>query len=464
MANKLTRRDALAGGLTAVMAGGIHAGAQASQATLTAESPRPGSATLDFLADEPLVNADRARYFMAREGLDALVVTRSPNVFYLSNHWPQSDRMGWSGTTVAIFPADPARPVGLVMQGFLYYYSHSPESRFFDRLVFPYTQSVESQLEGADEAPVAAPIRTRRDNNPDLLEPREHHRRRMLSLAAEPAADARAALSRALHGLGLQAATLGIDDPGLEPILREGNDKVRVRAAENTLRRIRMAKSATEIRIMRMAAQRNVEAALAAVSRLREHGSTRELRADFFSEAGRRGNLGVFMVIDGSSSEVLNEPLTDGMAISIDCVSACRFYHGDFGRTVFIGEPPARMKKVTTAVANAWRDIQEQLRPGMRFADLPRIGQASLRRQGMDLRVSFTPHSVGLFHTDHPQPSLLGPRSLDGLVLEENMVLSVDCPVMEAGLGGTTHLEDLMLIRKEGAEPIHEVPESVIAV
>jgi Xaa-Pro aminopeptidase len=100
----------------------------------------------------------------------------------------------------------------------------------------------------------------------------------------------------------------------------------------------------------------------------------------------------------------------------------------------------------------------------MRFRDVPRIGRDSLKRQGMDLNVSFSPHSVGLFHTDHPQPSLIAPRKTEDLVLEENMILSVDCPLFLAGAGGTVHLEDLMWIRSGGAEPIHVVPPPVIIV
>jgi hypothetical protein len=32
------------------------------------------------------------------------------------------------------------------------------------------------------------------------------------------------------------------------------------------------------------------------------------------------------------------------------------------------------------------------------------------------------------------------------------------------GAGGSSHLEDLMLIRKDGAEPIHDVPANVIII
>jgi Xaa-Pro aminopeptidase len=216
---------------------------------------------------------------------------------------------------------------------------------------------------------------------------------------------------------------------------------------------------------MRIAAQANVEAAMAAAGRARALGSSRGLRAEFFAEAARRGNSGHFMVISGASTETLDQPFVDGGSVSIDCVSTCRFYHGDFGRTIFFGEPRAPIRRAADAIAIAWQEVREQLRPGMRFADVPRIGRESLRRQGAsDLSVSFTPHSVGLFHTDHPQPSLVEPRKPEALMLEENMVLSVDCPVFVAGLGGTAHLEDLMLIRNGRAEPLHAVPPPVIVV
>jgi Xaa-Pro aminopeptidase len=170
------------------------------------------------------------------------------------------------------------------------------------------------------------------------------------------------------------------------------------------------------------------------------------------------------MVVDQSSSEVMNAPLTEGQAFSIDCVSSCRFYHGDFARTVFVGEPAERMKQVTSATLRAWRDIQSALRPGLPFAEIPKIGRESLRRQGVDFSVSFTPHSVGLFHTDHPQRSAFEPEPLPPLVLEQDMILSVDCPLGDTGVGGSTHLEDLVWIRAEGAETIHSVPPNVLVV
>ncbi|MEJ2535227.1 MAG: M24 family metallopeptidase, partial [Gammaproteobacteria bacterium] len=434
-------------------------------ADVAAGGPRKGDPLpeLGFLKDTPLFDAARARFFMEREGLDALVVTHSANVYYLSNHWPQLDRMGFTDSAIAIWPKDPQRPLTLIMHAFSYFYTVSPEAYFEGRLIFPYTNPTgPAETEGAE--PPSAPARGLRVLDPELMTAREQHRQQSLAGAKPASADASWALKKALAELGLSKARLGIDDTRLEAVLRSRGVDAEVRPAENTLRRIRMSKSPVEIQLMRLAAQQNVDAAMAAARQARALGSTQALRARFYAEAAARGNSGVFMVINGASSEVIDEPIGDGMAFSIDCVSHCRHYHGDFARTIFVGEPRPQMRRATDAIAVAWQEIREQLRAGMRFDDVSRIGRESIKKQGLDLPVSFRPHSVGLFHTDHPQPSLIEPRKPDELVLEENMILSVDCPVLQAGQGGTAHLEDLMLIGRNGAEPIHDVPPGVIVV
>jgi Xaa-Pro aminopeptidase len=460
----INRRDVVAAGITLPVAGVAAVAGQISAAS--PGTARPAPADLSFLRSEPLLDAARLRTLMRREGLDAIVTAQPANTLYLTGHWPQLDRMGWRSAGLGIFCADPAKPLGVVMHAFLYYYTHSPErDAFGDRIVFPYTQPAASAEPTAeDEEPPPAPVRTMRVRDPALLSARNRHRAHALELARPVSADASWALAKAMREFGLERARIGIDDPELETALRRRGFGGQTIAAENTLRRARLAKSPAEIRLMRIAAAANVEAALAAARAVREAGTTRGLRARFFAEAASRGNLGVFMVVNGTSSDVVDEPIVEGMAFSIDCVSHCRFYHGDFARTVFVGEPSASARQATRAIATAWADIRSQLRPGLRFADIPRIGRESIRKQGLDLNVSFTPHSVGLFHTDHPQPSLLSARGPDDLVLEENMVLSVDCPVLESGLGGTMHLEDLTLIRADGGEPLHDVPPPVIQV
>ena len=431
-----------------------------SEASTPSQSLLPD---LSFLQDTPIADLERLRRFMAQAGLDALVVSHPANVFYLTNHWPQLDRMGMEGAGIAIVSRDPQRPITLVMHAFLYYFTHSPESKFTDRIIFTYTNPTGAAAT-PDSEPPAAPARTMRIVDPEATTSLDAHRFDMYARARPASADASWALKKALIELKLDSAVIGIDETALEGAIKLRGFSGQIRPGENIIRRARLAKSPAELKLMRFAAQANVDAAMIAARRARTLGTSRRLRAEFYAEAAKRGNSGHFMVIGGTSSEVIDQPFVDGTSVSIDCVSTCRFYHGDFGRTIFIGEPHAAVKRAAEAVGTAWQEIRSQLRPGMRFADIPRIGRATLSRLGVDINVSFTPHSVGLFHTDHPQPSLISPRQPEDLMLEENMVLSVDCPVFMAGLGGTIHLEDLMWIRDGRAEPIHTIPPPVIIV
>jgi Xaa-Pro aminopeptidase len=44
------------------------------------------------------------------------------------------------------------------------------------------------------------------------------------------------------------------------------------------------------------------------------------------------------------------------------------------------------------------------------------------------------------------------------------MVLSVDCPVIDTGIGGSAHREDLVLITPTGFELLNEPGEELIIV
>ena len=457
----VSRRGLLAAGAAA-------AALPATVAAHNGKAGRPlvgsdGPPDLSFLRTTPLADRERLSFFMKAAGLDALIVAHPANVFYTTNHWPQLDRMGLEGSGIAIVSADAKVPPALVMHAFLYYYTHTPETEFRDRQVFTYT---EPKGPGVGEGePEAAPARTMRVVDEARVTPLDRHRVDLFARSTGPSADASWALIKAVKALGLDGKRIGIDDSALAEALARRGFAGTTAPGENVLRRARLAKSPAELRLMRIASAANVAAAMTAASRARELGTARRLRAEFYAEAARRGNLGHFMVIAGSSSEAYDQPLVDGSSVSIDCVSTCRFYHGDFARAIFVGEPPVAVRRAVDAIQVAWHDIRDQLRPGMRFADVPRIGRESLKKQGADLSVSFTPHSVGLFHTDHPQPSLIAPRVVEEMKLEANMVLSVDCPVFMAGLGGTIHYEDLMLIRDGApAEPIHAIPPPAIIV
>jgi Xaa-Pro aminopeptidase len=98
----------------------------------------------------------------------------------------------------------------------------------------------------------------------------------------------------------------------------------------------------------------------------------------------------------------------------------------------------------------------------VKFSDIRRIGVETVKKLGAPFTYAFNPHSVGLQHWDHPLMGLDGQPNDPSL--ESGMILSIDCPLLNAGINGTTHLEDLMLITPTGAEPIHKTGEEIIVV
>jgi Xaa-Pro aminopeptidase len=226
-----------------------------------------------------------------------------------------------------------------------------------------------------------------------------------------------------------------------------------------------MVKSPLEIALMRRGADANAAAVDAVIAQARAGADYREMRRLFDVEAARRGNRSVFMTIDRVSSALpTRDRIMDGTSLFFDGVSHFQNYHGDYARTVFVGEPSAEARRAARTATMGWESIREQLRPGLRYSDIGALGQEVLRQTGAADHVTFGPHSVGLMHTDEPGTEMAGFYGKADLVLEENMILSIDCPSLATGIGGSVHIEDLVLITRDGAETIHRIGDHVITI
>lgn len=448
----MNRRDAIKGAAT-VGAGGLVAGCatvdrgaepSASRATepCTVQVP-PSPAAI--LAAAPPLHLPRAYEIMEREKLEAIVVSDPVNAYYLTGLRPITSRMGLGSGLTAILTRDPSRPIGIVAAEFTYYYLLSDQRSSYPFEYFLYTDARRSEP-FPDRGLVALTERERERSATVAAAKRRH----------PPSAAQDSALLEALRALGADHGRIAADDDSVGASCAKAGLETTVVSADLSLKRMRSVKSPREIALVRQAASANVAAALEATQTVRAGATLRELRTAFFAQAARRGNRGVFMVIDGVSDEGVDATVRDGQAFLIDAVSEGAGYHGDFARTVFVGEPSRAMKDVTAAIQLGWSEVRAALRPGMRFSEITTLGREVVRKAGYDIIIAFGPHSVGLYHQDAV--------GLGDLALEAGMVLSVDCPVLQSGVGGTAHLEDLMLITPDGAEPLHEVTEPIIQV
>lgn len=441
-------------------------GSAAALAGCAVGAPRPlpadAVAATPRLLDAPPVNLPRAFEWMEREGLDALVVSDPVNVYHLSGFWPATARMGYDAPVVAVLARDPARPLAVVTGEFTWYYLLSDNGFRYPLETFLYGAPPDPGRQAAawqEGTILQAESRVFPDAGIAPMSARERRRAEdaRASIARHPLEAGRdAALVRALRWAGLDRGRIAVDGDAVRATVERAGLSTLCASADTVLKRIRMVKSPTEVALLRAAATANVEAAVSAARAVREGATLREFRRRFYVEAARGGNRGVFMVVDGVSAEGVDEELREGQAFMFDAVSEGAGYHGDFARTVFVGEPAAAMRRITVAVHRSWEAVRAALRPGLRFSEITRIGREAMRASGQDLAVMFGPHSVGLFHNDAV--------GLGDLALEPGMVVSVDCPLLESGAGGTVHLEDLMLVTAAGAEPLHPVPPPVLEV
>ena len=470
----ITRREMLKTGIGAAgavgAAGALTAPAPAEATELT---PNNLSERVKRVRAGPLMNLEQAYRVMEEERLDGLVLAEPINVFHLTGHWGSLAKMGYPAPAYALLSRDQSQTPGLVMSQFIYYYTYSDGHFDFPLQTYLFTgwsrrlqDNQEMAATPGDEPPANAPY-IFEDKGQVELRDIELHRRGTLNAALSEqklSADARWALVNAVKGMGLDRGRIGVDHLVINAIFETAGLDANPVYADRALRRIRAIKSPREIELMTFSAQANAEAALAAARAARAGATYQELRAAFFSEAARRGNLGVFMQVDTIGAETGDGEFREGQAFQIDCVSHGFHYHGDYGRTVFLGEPAPSMKYATDAIALGWDAIMEALRPGLRYSEIRPIGMEALRKAGYDLDVAFTPHSVGLMHTDDPGRADSPFYVKEDVVLAENMIISVDCPVRNVGMGGSAHLEDLTLITADGGVQINDTGDRVIIV
>ncbi len=464
----MNRRNLIkAAALAGIPANAASYGASApmkSNAAASAAVPA-GPSPAEILRKAPPIDVERAYAIMERDGLDGLVLSNPVNVYHLTGYWPVTSRMGFGNGAHALLSRDRQQPIGLVTSDFSYYYLLVDNAYEYPFQVYLFTGPADREELAAAKAeryktePPAAGATIFQDAGREPLSDAERTRTAAVQAAVErqPASpDAEFALVKAIRKMGLDRGKVGVDTAELSQLFAAADLAAQPVPADTTMKRIRLVKSPRELQLMRLAATANMQAALVAAGTARAGASYREMRATFFAEAARRGNRGVFMVIGGVSAEGVDRTLRDGDAFLFDAVSEGAGYHGDFARTVFVGEPSKTMQEATKAIALGWETVRDTLRPGMRFSEITALGRETLKKAGHDFLVAFGPHSVGLYHTDA--------AGLGDIVLEPGMILSVDCPVMQAGVGGSAHLEDLTLITPTGSERIHPAADSIIHV
>tara|TARA_B110000438_G_scaffold145770_1_gene140335 strand:+ start:6505 stop:7914 length:1410 start_codon:yes stop_codon:yes gene_type:complete len=428
----------------------------------------------EILRDGPLINLERAYKVMAEEGLDGLIVTQPINFYYFTGYHDHLAVRHDAPSSFALITRDEKQPISIIMNQFIYYFCVADSNFKWPSDVYLFTGWDKKILGSADELkesnkePRPSPPFVFQDKKQTPQGYVEKNRLEQLDIALEnipESADAGWALIKAIRNNGLEKSKIGIDHPVIKKVISSSGLNISTIDGDHAIRKIRLIKTSREVELMRITAENNAIASLNAVREVRAGANHFELKSLFFSESAKLGNMPLLMQIDTVNSEIFNAEFKDGDAFAIDSVSQCFHYTGDYGRTIFLGEPSRSMKTATDAIAVGWDAVREKLKPGLRYSEIRAIGRDAIKKSGYNFNVAVTPHSVGLSHTDEPGRD--GPGSYwvkDDLVLEENMIISVDMPVLHTGIGGSAHLEDLTLITKDGSEQINDIGDRIVIV
>jgi Xaa-Pro aminopeptidase len=413
--------------------------------------------SIDMSLPRPLINRDRTQSVLETFGVDAMVLTDPTSIYQATGYWPQTVAMGQMGAAMAVVPADRKRPVALITSQFLHYLYDLDDAPSGSPLQF-FLYTAPFGMEGAASAPLFLPEMP--DGRPDPWD-RITRDATLSQLEMRPAfPSALAALQGALEDAGAKGL-IGTDSLLVEAYL---GDIFTYRPADPLLRRIRMIKSPDEIALMRYAARTNAEVARACILAMKPGDRYEDLRRSFFAETGKRGGSALFISTDSPSIRQRDGIIREGRSFQIDAVSSYGGYHGDYGRTVFVGEADPVIRRTLDASIVANQAITKILKPGLRYSEVAKIGKDAIRDAGYDVIVPCTAHSVGLFHTDEAYKDDALHFVKDDHLIEKDMTLSIDCPALIADGAGNVHLEDLWLITEDGCEPLNDTSDPFLQI
>ncbi|HEX5503669.1 MAG TPA: M24 family metallopeptidase, partial [Thermomicrobiales bacterium] len=157
-----------------------------------------------------------------------------------------------------------------------------------------------------------------------------------------------------------------------------------------------------------------------------------------------------------------------GDIVRSDCGGRYRGYWADTGRTMAVGEPPAALAHYYAALAAGIDAILAAVRPGVAVDTLFTAGVETVRAAGIPhYRRHHVGHGIGL---DMYEAPLLALSADDGARrfgvaaprLEAGMVVNVELPYYELGLGGL-QIEETLVVTVGGYELVTGASRDLLA-
>ena len=364
--------------------------------------------------DHHLVRHARLREDLRAESLDALLVTSLPNVAYLT---------GLFATAGAAVVSQ--ERVTLIVDG---RYVAAANAR---RDVLPGLDVVKLPASGSFDEAIAAVVRT------------SGHRR-----------------------VGFEAAHMTVrQHRDLLARVAAADPKTELTATEGIVERRRAVKDDWELRTLREAGRRLSDAAKCIIPKALAGQRERQVAAAIDAELRRVGfDKPAFdtIVAAGANSAMPHYRAGDGQLgtgdfVILDFGGMWNGYAVDMTRTIAVGGPTERQRRLLERVAEAQRAAFDAITIGTPATDVDRAARAVLERDGLGDAFSHgTGHGLGLEVHERPRVAKYRPE-LPPEPLQPGMVFTLEPGAYIDGWGGV-RIEDDVVVTPDGAEWLTDVP------
>jgi Xaa-Pro dipeptidase len=294
------------------------------------------------------------------------------------------------------------------------------------------------------------------------------------------AAAAGNAIVKALKDKGLDKGRIGLDQKNIYPetmeLITQGLPQAEILDAFELIRVIRMVKTPEELERITEVGLLNERAAQSVLDRLAEGVSEEELLQHFLECTAKEGAVFEFWNTASGTQSSMNimsyghhNPraryrLRKGDLFRYDGGSIYNKYHSDAGGCAVLGTPNERLKICYRAIEVGMEKALELLRPGVLPSALYAQVITAVEKAGITdyARQSyFCGHGIGIEARDYPifsKPMKARSPFLPGgtydLPVEEGMVISIEVPYYELGLGGI-QVEYTLLVTRDGCENLY---------
>ena len=279
--------------------------------------------------------------------------------------------------------------------------------------------------------------------------------------------DPYALLGEGLRGLGLSSATIGIEEKvvfAFSDGLSRSNPGFKITSATPVTAGCRARKSPAELALMKLANSVTLEAYRAAWQSVKEGMNNREFASLIEAGMARQGFPGGVSVQVGEWSALPHgsarpQPIREGTIVMMDDGCTVEGYQSDITRTVVLGKPTDKMRKVWDIVLKAQSAALAAAKPGAPCEAVDAAARKVIEDAGYGPGYKYFTHRLGhgIGMDGHEWPYLVKGNKTP---IQTGMTFSDEPGIYTRGEFGVRH-EDDMFITENGAELFTPQPTSI---